>query len=184
MTNWADSLRDLCSSNRFNDQVWNYDFYIAITLRNFSFCANVRISQGMGLHMLHPDRSSVETSGGLECCYAVYFGHKLCQSNWEEEGLSRVGYIWGYKESAQGPPTPSPQKASFISQTRFFLLSFFAQVIIRQLKFESSRTSTKLNFYEIFKWMTEISILHAITQMIWGRLETASNECCRQECTF
>ena len=85
-------------------------------------------------------------------------------------------------------PLPSyplpPKNIIHKSNTQIFLLSFFAQVIIRQLKFESSRTSAKLNFYEIFKWMTEISILHAITQMIWGRLETASNECCRQECTF
>lgn len=94
-------------------------------------------------------------------------------------------YICGYKESAQGSPYPLPPKnVIHKSNTQFFLLSFFAQVIIRQLNFESLRTSTKLNFYEIFKWMTEISILHAITQMIWGRLETASNECCRQECTF
>ena len=64
----------------------------------------------MGLHMLHPDRSSVETSGELECCYAVYFGHKRFQSNWEEEGLSRVEYIWGYKESAQGPLPPPLKK--------------------------------------------------------------------------
>ena len=68
-------------------------------------------------------------------------------------------------------------------QTRnFFNHHFF--VIMRQLMFESSRTSAKLNFYEIFKWMTEISILYAIPQMIWGLLETAINECWRQECTF
>lgn len=171
MTYWADSLRDLYWSNRFNDQFWNYDFYIAITIRNFSFCANVPISQGMGLHMLNPDRSSVETNGGLECWWAVYFGHKLCQSIWEDQGgLS----IWGYKESAQAPPPP--KNIIHKSNTQFFLLSFFAQVIIRQLKFESSRTSTKLNFCEIFKWMTEISILHAITQMygdVWKLLLTS-----------
>ena len=182
MTNWADSRQDLCSSKRFNDQVWNYDFYIAITLRSFSFCANVRISQGMGLHMLHPDRSSVETSGGLECCYVVYFGHKLCQSNWEEEGLSRVEYIWGYKESAQGPPTPSPQKASFISQTRFFFI-----IIFRSGNYKTVEVRKLKNFNEV-EFLRDLQmndwILHAITQMIWGRLETASNECYRQECTF
>ena len=91
---------------------------------------------------------------------------------------TKTDYLSGVtKRAHKPPPPPHPQKTSFISQTRnFFLLSFFPQVIIRQLKFESSRTSTKLNFYEIFKWMTEISILHAITQMygdVWKLLLTS-----------
>ena len=37
------------------------------------------------------------------------------------------------------------------------LLHFFAQIIIRLLKFDSSRISTKLNTYEILKRTTGIS---------------------------
>ena len=110
-------------------------------------------------------------------------------TNFAKVTEKKKDYLWcsisGVTKRVHKAPYLLPPKSIIHkSNTPFFLLSFFAQVIIRQLKFESSRTSTKLNFYEIFKWMTEISILHAITQMIWGRLETASNECCRQECTF
>ena len=43
---------------------------------------------------------------------------KLCQSIWEEEGLSRAEYIWGYKGSAQAsPPPPPPQKKNIIHKS-------------------------------------------------------------------
>ena len=72
---------------------------------------------------------------------------KVSEKKKEYQGWS----ISGLQRECTRPPPPPLKNITHKSNMQYFLLSFFAQVIIRQLKFESLRTSTKLNFYEIFK---------------------------------
>lgn len=53
-------------------------------------------------------------------------------------------YIWGYKESAQGPPYPLPPKTSFISQTRNFFI-----VIFRSGNYKAVEIRKLENFNEV-----------------------------------
>ena len=77
--------------------------------------------------------------------------HWQCAYTWRSEtrpkkGCRRPYWKWKTKECRMECITD-----------QVLLLHFFAQIIIRLLKFDSSRISTKLNTYEILKRTTGIS---------------------------
>ena len=132
MTNWADSLRDLCSSKRFNDQVWNYDFYIFLFAQTYEY----RKAWGYICYTLIVVQSKPAANWNV----VMQFTSDTNFSKVTEKKKDYLGWsISGVTKRVHKAPYPLPSKSIINkSNTLFFIIIFrsgnYKTVEVRKLK--------------------------------------------------